>query len=169
MSESDQPDAKSRRGFLAGAAGAAIGASVLAGAASASAATERAATATTPSIHPTPHAPLPAHPHYHRRRFEDAPGGRMTVHLADGPITLTIDDIEPLPVAAEAKAGSTLWRDAFRVNLKGPKGVNIPQGSHRVSIGARSFNLFVVPVISTSSGTRFEAIIHRAYHRRTHG
>jgi hypothetical protein len=166
MSEPDQPDAKSRRGFLTGAAGVAISAGVLGTAGSAAAA--QATRATTVSNHPAPHAPLPAHPHHNRKRFENAPGGRMTVRLAGGPVTLDIDSIEPLGVAAEAKAGSPLWRDAFRVNLKGPKGVDIPQGTHRVSIGNKSFDLFVVPVLSSGGDRRFEAIIHRAYHRRAH-
>ncbi|MEI6625650.1 MAG: hypothetical protein WCO40_04845 [Thermoleophilia bacterium] len=166
MSKPDQPDAQSRRGFLTGAAGVAIGAGVL-GAAGTAAAAQSPST-TVPSIHPPVHTPLPAHPHHNRNRFENAPGGRMTIRLADGPVTLDIDNIEPLGVAAEAKAGSPLWRDAFRVNLKGPKGTDIPQGTHKVSIGNKSFDLFVVPVMSTGGHRRFEAIIHRAYHRSAH-
>ena len=97
-----------------------------------------------------------------------SPGGKVTVRLADGPVALDIAAIEPLDVAAEAKAGTPLWRDAFRVTLVGPKGTDIPQGTHRVSIGGRSFDLFVVPILSRESGRRFEAIINRAYHRRAH-
>jgi hypothetical protein len=170
MPEPDPP-ATSRRGFLAGAAGAAVGAGLLAGAGTAAAyggngGNGGAGSAASP--HPAPDAPLPAHPHHNRRRFEDAPGGKVTVRLDDGPVVLEIAMIEPLSVAAEAKAGTPLWRDAFRVTLVGPKGTDIPQGTHRVSIGGRSFNLFVVPILSRGSGRRFEAIINRAYHGRAH-
>ena len=165
MSEADQPDAQSRRGFLTGAAGVAIGAGVLGAAGTAAAAQSPARVQ---SIHPPAHPPMPAHPHHNRNRFENAPSGRVTVHLASGPVNLDIDAIEPLGMAAEAKAGSPLWRDAFSVSLKGPKGTDIPQGTHKVSIGGKSFDLFVVPVMSTGGHRRFEAIIHRAYHRRAH-
>ena len=172
MDESQSRGTRSRRGFLAGAAGAAVGASVLASAGSASAApADHAAllAALEASRHPAPHKPLPAHPHYNRRRFEDAPGGKVVVRLADGTVDLSIESIEPLGVAGQAQAGSSLWRDAFRVSLTGPKGTDIPQGTHRVSIGGRSFDLFVVPVLTTDGTRRYESIINRAYHRRANG
>lgn len=166
MTEHDQPAPTSRRAFLAGATGAAIGAGALAATGVAAAAPARAGGSSPGSPHPAPHAPLRAHPHHNRHRFEGAPSGRVTVHLPGGPVALEIANIEPLGVAAEAKAGSALWRDAFRVDLTGPKGTDIPQGTHRVSIGGKSFDLFVVPIVSTGSGRRYEAIINRAYHRR---
>lgn len=172
MDEPQTRGARSRKGFLAGAAGAAIGASVLASAGTASAAPADHAALLAEleaSRHPAPHKPQAAHPHYNRRRFEDAPGGKVVVRLADGSVDLTIDSIEPLGVAAQARAGSALWRDAFRVNLTGPKGTDIPQGTHKVSIGGRSFDLFVVPILTTDGSHRYESIIHRAYHRRTNG
>lgn len=168
MDESTPPATRSRRGFLTRAAGVVIGAGVLGQATVASAAAESAPRSST-TVHPAPHAPLPAHPHHNRRRFEDAPGGRVTVELPEGSVALTIDSIEALDVAAEAKAGSPLWRDAFRVNLSGPKGTDLPQGTHRARIGGRAFNLFVVPILSTGGQRHFEAIIHRAYHRSAHG
>lgn len=168
MDESTPPDAPSRRGFLTRAAGVVIGAGVLGHAAVASAATE-AAPRSSATVHPAPDPPLPAHPHHNRHRFENAPGGIVTIELAQGPVKLAIDSIEPLGVAAEAKAGSPLWRDAFRVNLSGPKGTDIPQGTHRARIGGRAFNLFVVPILSTGGNRQFEAIINRAYHRSAHG
>jgi hypothetical protein len=172
VDETESRGARSRRGFLAGAAGAAIGASVLASAGTASAAPADHAevlAALEASRHPAPHKSQTAHPHYNRRRFEDAPGGKVVVRLADGPVDLTIESIEPLGVAAQARAGSALWRDAFRVSLTGPKGTDIPQGTHRVSIGGKSFDLFVVPVLTTGGPRRYESIINRAYHRRING
>lgn len=172
MDEPRTRDARSRKGFLAGAAGAAIGASVLASAGSASAAPADHAevlAALVASRHPAPHKPQAAHPHFNRRRFEDAPGGKVVVRLADGTVDLSIESIEPLGVAGQARAGSSLWRDAFRVSLTGPKGTDIPQGTHRVSIGGKSFDLFVVPILTTDGSHRYESIIHRAYHRRNNG
>ncbi len=112
---------------------------------------------------------LRPHPHYRRSLFENASGARLTITLDQGPVTLTIDDVAPLDVASGAKAGSHNWNNAFRVVLSGPKGVDIPQGTYAVSVGGRSFDLFVVPVIRTNDTPKYEAIIHRAYHRRARG
>lgn len=168
MTGPENESGASRKRFLAGAAGAVVGASVLGPAVGIAAAEPRSATHAV-SIHPPTDAPKTAHPHFNRTRFENAPGGRVTVELDEGTVDLTIHSIEPLGVAAEAAAGSPLWRDAFRVDLVGPKGTDIPQGTHRVRIGGRAFNLFVVPVMSRGGSRHFEAIIHRAYHRRAHG
>lgn len=92
----------------------------------------------------------------------------MTVTLESGPVALTIQDVEPLDVADGEKTGSHLWHSAFRVHLVGPKGVDIPQGTHPVSINGRGFDLFVVPVVRHGDTPRYEAIVHRAYHRGAH-
>ncbi len=163
MDDVDVADAQSRRRFLTGAAGAAVGVGVLGVAAQPAAAR--------PSRRRKEAAPdraRPAHRHFRRDLFENAPKGRMVVRLADGPVTLEIDSIEPLGVAEDARSGSALWRDAFSVKLSGPKGTDIPQGTHRVSIGARRFDLFIVPVLSRGAGRRYEAIINRAHYRRVH-
>ena len=67
------------------------------------------------------------------------------------------------------RAGSGLWHNAFRVLLSGPRGVDIPQGTHPVNVAGRSFDLFVVPVIRQGDTPRYEAIIHRAYRGRARG
>ena len=84
-------------------------------------------------------------------------------------MTLTIRDITPLDIAKDARAGTNEWQNAFRVHLIGPEGVRIPQGTHRITVGGRSFDLFVVPVMHYGSSPRYEAIIHRAYYRRLNG
>jgi hypothetical protein len=55
------------------------------------------------------------------------------------------------------------------VTLVGPPGVDIPQGTHRVTVDGRSFNLFVVPVMRYGERPVYEAIINRAYYRRMNG
>jgi hypothetical protein len=158
----------SRRQFLTGAAGALVGAGVLGAAGAASAAPPRARTSRD-SIHPALHPAKAPHRHYRRGTFEGAKGGRLRITLPGGPVSVTITDIEPLDVVRDAKAGSRHWQNAFRVTMKGEKGTTIPQGTHPVSVNGSSFDLFVVPIMSTSGTPRYEAIIHRAYHRRVQG
>ena len=170
MDESGRSRSSSRRDFLAGAAGAAVGAGALgalsaSGTASAAARGERTARAGHPPIDRV----RPAHPAYRRGLFEDARGGRVVVRLADGPVALSIRDVEPLDVARDAKAGTREWHNAFRVTLAGPEGVDIPQGTHPVTVDGRSFDLFVVPVMRHGERPVYEAVIHRAYHRRMNG
>ena len=170
MDESVEPRPSSRRGFLTGAAGAAVGAGVL-GALSASgtAATPAPRERTARYVHPRIDPPRPAHPVYRRSLFENARGGRVVVGLEGGPVTLSIRDVEPLDVARDAKAGTREWQNAFRVTLVGPPGVDIPQGTHRVNVDGRSFDLFVVPVMRYGERPVYEAIINRAYYRRMNG
>ena len=168
----DTPRSASRRQFLTGAAVAVVGAGVLGamGGASASAAPQ-ARTSSSDPLHPAPHAPRKPHPHYQRGNFENAAGARMRITLPDGPVTVTIADIEALDVVRDAKPGSHHWHNAFRVTMKGEKGLRIPQGTYPVSVNGKSFHLFVVPIMTTSDVPVYEAIIHRAYHRsvRAHG
>ncbi len=170
MDESGRTEASSRRGFLTGAAGAAVGAGILGamsapGAAAAAGSGQRRARAGHPPIDRV----RPAHATYRRGLFEDARGARLVVRLADGPVTLSIRDVEPLDVARGAKAGTREWQNAFRVTLVGPSGVDIPQGTHGVTVDGRSFDLFVVPVMRHGERPVYEAIIHRAYYRRMNG
>lgn len=175
MADDEDRQRASRRDFLIGAAGAAVGVGVL-GAVSGAAGAAPTTTSTPGDAsnrsrhgtHPPAHPKKPLHAHYHRGRFEDARGAKMTVVLASGPVVLTIQDVEPLDVADGEKTGSHLWHNAFRVHLVGPKGVDIPQGTHRVSINGRSFDLFVVPVVRHGDTPRYEAIVHRIYHRGAH-
>lgn len=157
----------SRRDFLLGAAGVAVGAGVLGTAGQANALGE-SGHRRRPSRHPTAQR-IKVHPSYQRGRFESAAGGTMQLTLGTGPVTLTIAEVEPLDVAADARSGSNLWHNAFRVLLTGPKGLDIPQGTYPVKVAGRSFDLFVVPILRTTEKPRFEAIIHRAYHRRARG
>lgn len=175
MSSDDHDGATSRRAFLTGAAGAAIGAGLLGVAGSAGAAPSAspgAASSDAPSWlrspHPKAHAHRAPHQHYQRGHFENTKGAKVVVTTQDGErVTLTIRDIQPLGVAEGAKSGSHLWHNSFSVTMTGPKGVNLAQGTYPVSVNGRQFDLFVVPVIRTSDTPVYEAIIHRAYHRRT--
>ena len=164
--DSDAAQQPSRRQFLTGAAGAVVGAGVLGamGATSAAAAAGRPRTSSA-AVHPPVHPPKKPHPHYQRGNFENAKGGRMRITLPSGPVNVTIADIEPLDVVRDAKTGSNNWHNAFRVTMTGEKGLNIPQGTYPVSVNGKSFNLFVVPIMTTSGTPRYEAIIHRAYYR----
>ncbi len=166
MSDGNARAGTSRRGFLTGAAGAVIGAGALGAAGLASAAPPGPTAGGVASRHPAPHPHRAPHRHYQRGLFENAKGAKITLALASGPVTLTIADVTPLDVAAGAKAGSRLWHNAFRVDLTGPTGTDIPQGTYPVRISGRTFDLFVVPVIRTTATPRYEAIIHRAYYRR---
>lgn len=163
----------SRRQFLTGAAGAVVGAGMLGamGAASSASAAPGGRTTSSDPVHPALHAAKKPHPHYRRGNFEDAQGARMRITLPSGPVTVTIADVEPLDVVRHAKPGSHHWHNAFRVTMKGEKGLRIPQGTYPVTVNGRSFDLFVVPIMTTSDTPVFEAIIHRAYHRpvRAHG
>ncbi len=163
--------AASRREFLTGAAGAVVGAGFLGAAGVASGAPSRGRSPRTSSdpIHPALHPARRPHQHYQRGLFENARGARVRVTLPSGTVSVTITAIEPLDVVRDAKPGSRHWHNSFRVIMKGEEGVRIPQGSHPVSINGRSFDLFVVPIMSTSGTPRYEAIIHRAYHRRVNG
>lgn len=174
MSEvNDNDDAQaSRRQFLTGAAGAVVGAGVLGamGATSTAGAAAKPRTSSDPT-HPALHPTKKPHPHYQRGNFENAKGGRMRITLPSGPVMVTIADIEALDVVRGEKAGSHHWHNAFRVIMTGEKGLRIPQGTYPVTVNGKSFDLFVVPIMTTGSAPRFEAIIHRAYHRpvRAHG
>jgi hypothetical protein len=161
--------ATSRRRFLAGAAGAAAGAGMLGALTGTAAAGGRTSPPVSRGAHPPIDVVRRPHPHYQRGVFENATGARVVVHLAGGPVTLTIRDITPLDIAKDARAGTNEWQNAFRVDLIGPEGVRIPQGTHRITVGGRSFDLFVVPVMHYGSSPRYEAIIHRAYYRRLNG
>lgn len=170
MTTDGNDGATSRRAFLTGAAGAAIGAGLL-GAAGAASAAPSTSSANTPSWlrspHPKPHPARAPHRHYQRGNFENTPGAKVVVTTHDGErVTLTIREITPLGVAEGAKAGSALWHNAFSVSMTGPKGVNLPQGTYPVSVNGRNFDLFVVPVMHTAGSPVFEAIINRAYYRR---
>lgn len=174
MSSDDHAGATSRRAFLTGAAGAAIGAGLLgvAGAASAAPSPSQGESADTPSWlrspHPKAHSHRAPHQHYQRGNFENTKGAKVSITTQDGErVTLTIRDIAPLGVAEGAKAGSHLWHNSFSVTMTGPKGVNLAQGTYPVSVNGRQFDLFVVPVIRTGDAPVYEAIIHRAYYRRT--
>lgn len=170
MTDSNDSDAvqqPSRRQFLAGAAGAVVGAGVLGamGATSAASAAVRPRTSSD-AVHPALHPSRKPHPHYQRGNFENAAGARMRITLPSGPVNVTIADIEPLDVVRDAKAGSHHWHNAFRVTMTGEKGLNIPQGTYPVTVNGKSFNLFVVPIMTHGDTPRYEAIIHRTYHRR---
>lgn len=167
INDADAPQQPSRRQFLAGAAGAVVGAGVLGamGATSTAAAAVRPRTSSDP-IHPALHPAKKPHPHYQRGNFENATGGRMRITLPSGPVTVTIADIEPLDHVRDAKTGSHHWHNAFRVTMTGQKGLNIPQGTYPVSVNGKQFDLFVVPIMTTGDTPRYEAIIHRSYHRR---
>lgn len=170
--ESIDPQA-SRRQFLAGAAGALAGAGVLGamgGASTAAAAAPRARVSSDP-VHPPLHPARKPHPHYQRGNFENTKGARVRITLPSGPVTVTIADIEALDLVRGEKAGSHHWHNAFRVTMTGEKGLRIPQGTYPVTVNGKSFDLFVVPIMTHSDTPRFEAIIHRAYHRpvRAHG
>jgi hypothetical protein len=167
MGRQDSPPPSSRRDFLLGAAGVAVGAGIL-GAKDQANALGTGRRGRQPSRHPTAQR-IKVHPSYQRGRFESATGGTLRLTLDTGPVTLRIAEVEPLDVAAEARSGSNLWQNAFRVLLTGPKGLDIPQGTYPVTVGGRSFDLFVVPILRTTETPRFEAIIHRAYHRRARG
>ncbi len=119
--------------------------------------------------HPDPGKQRPPHQHYNRQLFEDARNNRMVLILNGDRVDLTIDEIEPLGVSADARTGSRLWNNAFRVLLSGPPGVDIPQGTHQVWINGERFDLFVVPVIYRGSGPAYEAIVNRAYRGRNRG
>lgn len=148
----------SRRAFIAGAAAAplAAGAFGVAMAAPAHAAPSSAG-------HTDPGKQRRPHEYYNRQLFEDARRNQLVLILEGERIDLTIDEIEPLGVSADARQGSRLWNNAFRVLLSGPPGVDIPQGSHPVRINGRRFDLFVVPVIRGGNAPTYEAIINRAY------
>jgi hypothetical protein len=170
MSDDVQGASTSRRAFLTGAAGAAIGAGLL-GAAGAASAAPASSTADTPpwmrSPHPKAHPHRPPHRHYQRGHFENTKGAKVVVTTHDGErVTLTISAIEPLGVAHGAKSGSHLWHNAFTVSMTGPKGTNLPQGTYPVSVNGKAFDLFVVPVVRTTDTPQFEAIINRAYYRK---
>lgn len=173
MSNDGRDATSSRRAFLTGAAGAAIGAGLL-GAAGAASAAPAATPADTPSWlrspHPKAHAHRAPHRHYQRGHFENTKGAKVVVTTQDGErVTLTISSIEPLGVAEGAKGGSHLWHNAFAVTMTGPKGTDLAQGTYPVSVNGRQFDLFVVPVIRTTDTPAYEAIIHRAYHRPVGG
>lgn len=170
MSDDGTGATTSRRAFLTGAAGAAIGAGLL-GAAGAASAAPAASTADAPpwlrSPHPKPHPARAPHQHYQRGNFENTKGAKVVVTTHDGErVTLTISAIEPLGVSYGAKSGSPLWHNAFTVSMTGPKGTNLPQGTYPVSVNGKTFDLFVVPVIRTTDTPQFEAIINRAYYRK---
>jgi len=173
MSDDNTGATTSRRAFLTGAAGAAIGAGLLgaAGAAGAAPAANRAGTASGQgSTYPPPHPVRPPHAHYQRGNFENTKGGKVVVTTHDGDrVTLTISTIEPLRVAEGARSGSAMWHNAFRVSLTGPKGTNLPQGTYPVLVNGKQFDLFVVPVLRTTETPVYEAIINRAYYRKVVG
>ena len=148
----------SRRAFIAGAAAAplAAGAFGVAMAAPALAAPSSAG-------HPDPGKQRRPHEHFNRQLFEDARRNRLILILDGQRVDLTIDEIEPLGVSADARTGSRLWNNAFRVLLSGPPGVDIPQGTHPVRINGQRFDLFVVPVIRRTNTPAYEAIVNRAY------
>lgn len=148
----------SRRAFIAGAAAAPLAAGALG-------VTMAAPAHAAPSSvgHPDPGKQRRPHEHYNRELFEDARRNRLALILDGERVDLTIDEIEPLGVSADAREGSRLWNNAFRVLLSGPPGVDIPQGSHPVRINGRRFDLFVVPVIRRDNTPTYEAIINRAY------
>lgn len=148
----------SRRAFIAGAAAAPLAA----GALGVSMASPAFATPSS-SGHPDPGKQRRPHEHYNRQLFEDAPRNRLVLILDGERIDLTIDEIEPLGVSADARVGSRLWNNAFRVLLSGPPGVDIPQGTHAARINGEQFDLFVVPVIRTRKTPTYEAIVNRAY------
>ncbi len=148
----------SRRAFIAGAAAAPIAAGTL-GLAMAS----PAAAAPSSAGHPDPGKQRRPHEHYNRELFENARKNRLILILNGERVDLTIDEIEPLGVSADAREGSRLWNNAFRVLLSGPRGVDIPQGTHPVRINGERFDLFVVPVVRSNGTPTYEAIINRAY------
>jgi len=113
--------------------------------------------------HPDPGKQRRPHEHYNRELFEDARRNRLVLILDGERVDLTIDEIEPLGVSTDAREGSRLWNNAFRVLLSGAPGIDIPQGSHPVRINGRRFDLFVVPVIRKDGTPTYEAIINRAY------
>lgn len=165
----DTTRATSRRRFIAGAAGAAIGAGAIGVAGVASGAGAPATTTGRSSVHPDPGRQHPPHRDYRRANFENAKGARVTVLVNGAPVKLTIAHIDPLGVAEGARSGSHLWDNAFRVVLTGPAGTDIPQGTFPVTANGRTFDLFVVPVMYAGTRPRFEAIIHRAYRTTVRG
>lgn len=148
----------SRRAFIAGAAAAPIAAGALGFAMATPAA------ASTPSSvgHPDPGKQRRPHEHYNRELFENARKNRLVLILNGERVDLTIEVIEPLGVSEDAREGSRLWNNAFRVMLSGPSGVDIPQGTHPVRINGQRFDLFVVPVVRANGTPTYEAIINRA-------
>lgn len=154
----------SRRAFIAGAAAAPL-------AAGAFGVTMAGPALASPSSagDPDPGKQRRPHEHYNRELFEDARKNRLILILNGERVDLTIDQIEPLGVSADAREGSRLWNNAFRVLLSGPPGVDIPQGSHPVRINDKRFDLFVVPVIRSGNTPTYEAIINRAYRGGIHG
>lgn len=160
--------ASSSRGrFLTKAGGLVAGAGALAGLGAARA--EAAPAAATASRHPSPGSQRPPHPHYQRGLFENARGSKVNVRLKGSAVDLQIDEIRPLGVSAGAKAGTNLWHNAFSVRLTGPAGTRLPQGTHRVTINGKRFDLFVVPIIHRGSKPTYQAIINRAYTGRVRG
>ncbi len=149
------PINNSRRAFVAGAAVAPLAVGALS-ATSAHAAPSSAG-------HPDPGKQRRPHEHYNRQLFEDARKSRLVLMLDGERVDLTIDEIEPLGVSADAREGSRLWNNAFRVQLSGPPGVDIPQGTHPVRVNDERFDLFVVPVMRWGKDVAYEAIINRAY------
>lgn len=169
MHEEQATGAGSRRAFLGAAAGTALGAGIATLAGGAAGADTGPPAVAARVLHPPPGPQATPHRHYQRGRFEDAPGGRVSIRV-DGEVhRLDIAEVEALGVADGAPSGSRLWHNAFRVTLTGPKGVRIPQGTHPVSIGGRNFDLFVVPVMSRRAAPVYEAIINRAYRRASNG
>lgn len=164
VASSDMTSDTSRRAFIAGAAAAPLAA----GALGVSMASPAHATPTTAG-HPDPGKQRRPHKHYNRQLFEDARRNRLVLILDGERIDLTIDEVEPLGVSADAREGSRLWNNAFRVLLSGPAGVDIPQGMYPVRINDERFDLFVVPIFSRGSTPSYEAIIHRAYQGRIRG
>lgn len=133
----------SRSGLLLGAAGA-VGAAALAGLpATAGAATGPVRT----SLRDTTRFSITEHANYNRRHFDRTKAIAVVRNPATGKsMTLRVDDLVPLPHAADAKAGSAEWSGSFTSLLTRTKGAPLDTGTYPTTINGRTFPLTIVRI-----------------------
>lgn len=133
----------SRTGLLLGAAGAVGAAALAALPASAAASTAPARTA----LHNPTQFTVTGHHHYHRRHFDRAKAIALVSNPDTGKtLTLRVDDLVPLPHAADAKSGTVEWGAGFTSLLTRVKGVPLDTGTYPTTINGRTFPLTIIRV-----------------------
>ena len=80
-------------------------------------------------------------------------GKPAQVQASDGAIQLTLAEAQELPGAIR-KGGS------FRLEFHGPLRPELRQGTYRFKVGARTCDIFIVPIGRTPRHVRYEAIFY---------
>ena len=102
------------------------------------------------------------HHHYHRRHFDRAKAIAVVSNPATGKtLTLRVDDLVPLPHAADAKSGSVEWSAGFTSLLTRVKGTPLDTGTYPTTINGRTFPLTIIRVGENTYQVTVDRRVHK--------